>query len=244
MSFQLLDLDGVADYLHLTRADIEQRVKNREIPFERRGRRVVFQKHAIEEWASRRVLALPGRRLTAYHGQSTRHTRRISPNEAILPEMLDAGAIASTLMSRTQPSVLCDLAALAEKTGHVCNGKELLDGLKAREELCSTALPGGFALPHPRFHQPGFFEKSFIVAGRTVQEIHFGAPDGEPTQLFFLVCCRDERLHLHMLARLCLMAQKTDMICQLLDAPAAETMRDVLLAAEQEVLAGEENGSA
>jgi excisionase family DNA binding protein len=226
----------VAEYLHLTRADVEQRVKNREIPFIRRGRRLVFHKQTIEEWASRRILDFQSERLAAYHGKSTRHTRRILPNEVLLPEMLAAGAVACTMASRTQPSVLGDLVALAEKTGNVCNSKELLAGLKAREELCSTGLPGGFALPHPRFHEPSRFEKSFIVVGRTVQEIYFGAHDGEPTQLFFLVCCRDERLHLHTLARLCLMAKKTDLVCQLLDAPAAETMRDALLAAEREVL--------
>ncbi len=243
MSFQLLDLDGVADYLHLTRAEVEQRVKNREIPFERRGQRVVFRKQDIEEWASRRILGFSGQRLAAYHGQSTRRIKKILSNEAILPEMLEAGAVASAMESRTRPSVLCDLVALAEKTGNVCNGKELLEGLKLREELCSTAVPEGFALPHPRFHEPELFERSFIVAGRTVQEIHFGAPDGSPTQLFFLICCRDDRLHLHTLARLCLMARKTEIIRQLLDAPDAQTMRDALLAAEREVLGADGSGS-
>lgn len=239
MPFQLLDIEGVADYLHLTPADIEQRVKSREIPFEQRGQRVVFRKRDIEEWASRRIMGFPAERLAAYHGKSTRHTKMILAREAILPEMLAAGAVASAMQCRTRASVLSELVALAQKTGNVCNEKDLLEGLKAREELCSTGLPGGFALPHPRFHEPMLFETSFIVVGRTVQEIFFGAHDGEPTQLFFLVCCRDERLHLHTLARLCLMAKKTEIICRLLDAPDAQTMREALLAAEREVLESE-----
>jgi mannitol/fructose-specific phosphotransferase system IIA component (Ntr-type) len=80
------------------------------------------------------------------------------------------------------------------------------------------------------------FEKSFIVVGRPIQEIHFGAPDGEPTRLFFLLCCQDDRLHLHTLARLCLIAQKTKILEQLRDAPDAQAMRDALIAAEQEIL--------
>jgi hypothetical protein len=40
-----------------------------------------------------------------------------------------------------------------------------------------------------------------------------------------------------MLARLCLVAQKTKVLDQLRDAPEAQTMRDVLMAAEQEILA-------
>ena len=62
MPFRLLDLDGVANYLHLTPADIEERVKNREIPFEKRGDRIVFRKAEIDAWASQRILGLAGRK--------------------------------------------------------------------------------------------------------------------------------------------------------------------------------------
>ncbi|MGA3285514.1 MAG: PTS sugar transporter subunit IIA [Verrucomicrobiota bacterium] len=237
MPFQLLNLEGVANYLHLTPADIEQRVKNREIPFEKRGDRIVFRKSEIDEWASQHILGLPGQRLAVYHQKSTCHTRKILPQETILPEMLRSGAIASAMTSKTKASVLRDLVALAEKTGCLSDPKTLLASLEAREELCSTAVPGGLALPHPRSHEPYLFETSFIVVGRPIQEIHFGAPDGQPTHLFFLICCRDDRLHLHTLARLCLIVQKTKLLDRLREAPDAGTMRDSIIAAEQEILA-------
>jgi PTS system nitrogen regulatory IIA component len=237
MPFQLLNLDEVANYLHLTPADVEQRVKNREIPFEKRGDRIVFRKRDIDAWASQRILGLPGPRLADYHQETTRFTRKILPQATILPEMLQSGAVASAMTSKTRASVLRDLVALAEKTGNLGDPKTLLASLEAREELCSTAVPGGFALPHPRSHEPYLFEVSFLVVGRPIQEIHFGAPDGLPTQLFFLLCCQDDRLHLHTLARLCLIALKTKALDQLRDAADAQTMRDVLMAAEQEILA-------
>lgn len=238
MPFQLLNLEAVADYLHLTPADIEQRVKDHDIPFENRGDRVVFRKGDIDAWASQRILGFAGPPLAIYHEQSTRHTRKILPNEAILPEMLAAGAIASAMTSKTKASVLRDLVALADKTGRLNDTKTLIDSLTAREDLCSTAVPGGFALPHLRSQEPYLFETSFIVVGRPIQEIHFGAPDGEPTRLFFLVCCQDDRLHLHTLARICLIAMKTKILDQLRDAPDAQAMRDAIIAAEQEILAG------
>lgn len=236
MPFRLLDLEGVAGYLHLTVADIEQRIKDREIPFEKRGDRIIFRKRDIDAWASQRILGFSGKPLASYHQKSTRDARKILPQETILPEMLAAGAIASAMTSKTRASVLRDLVALAEKTGHVSDSKALLASLEAREELCSTAMPGGLALPHPRSHEPYLFDTSFLVVGRPVQEIHFGSPDGEPTHLFFLVCCRDDRLHLHTLARLCLIAMKTKILEQLRDAPDARIMRDALVAAEQEIL--------
>ena len=237
MPYRLLNLEAVADYLHLTPEDVEQRVKNREIPFEKRGDRIVFRKRDIDAWASQHILGLPGQRLADYHQKSTRHARKMLVQETILPEMIQAGAIASAMSSKTKASVLRDLVTLAEKTGHLNDPKSLLASLEAREELCSTAVPGGFALPHPRAHEPYLFDTSFIVVGRHIQEIHFGAPDGQPTYLFFLICCQDDRLHLHTLARLCLIAMKTKMLEQLRDAPDAQTMRDSLIAAEQEILA-------
>jgi len=141
------------------------------------------------------------------------------------------------MTSKTKASVLRDLAAIAEKTGQLNDPKTLVDSLEAREALCATAMPGGFALPHLRTQEPYLFETSFLVVGRPVQPIHFGAPDGEPTQLFFLICCQDDRLHLHTLARLCLIAQKTKVLDQLRDAPDALAMHDALIAAEQQILA-------
>ena len=237
MPFRLLSLEAVAEYLHLTPADIEQRVKNGEIPFEKRGHRIVFRKADIDAWASQRILGSTSRQLTDYHTETTRFTRKVLAQETILPQMLQAGAIASAMSSKTKASVLRDLVALAEKTGHLNDPKMLLASLEGREELCSTAVPGGFALPHPRSHEPYLFDTSFIVVGRPVQEIHFSSPDGQPTYLFFLVCGQDDRLHLHTLARLCLIAMKTKVLDQLRNAPDAQTMRDALIAAEQEILA-------
>ena len=65
------------------------------------------------------------------------------------------------MSSKTKASVLRGLVALAETTGHLNDPKALLTSLEAREELCSTAMPGQFALPHPRSHEPYLFETSF-----------------------------------------------------------------------------------
>jgi PTS system nitrogen regulatory IIA component len=237
MSYQILNLEAVAEYLHLTPEDVEQRVKHNEIPHQKRGQRIVFSKEEIDQWASQRLLSLPDRRLAEYHKKSTRGTRKILSNQALLPEMIQPGFMAPALPARTKSSVLRELVAVAEKTGRLNTPRDLLASLEAREALCSTGMPGGFALPHPCVLAPYLFESSFIVAARVVQEIHFGAPDGQPTDLFFLICCQDDRLHLHTLARLCLLAQKTGILAQLRQSPDGESMHAALLAAEAEALA-------
>jgi len=237
MSYQVLSLEAAAEYLHLAPADIMQRVKYNEIPHEKRGQRVVFSKDEIDLWASQRLLRLQDQRLTEYHEKSTRGTRRILPRQAILPEMVLPSFVAPALKAKTKSSVLHELVAVAGTTGRLINAEDLLASLEAREALCSTGMPGGFALPHPRIPDPYLFESSFIVLGRTLQEIHFGAPDGQPTSLFLLICCQDDRLHLPTLARICLIAQKTDVLEQLRQAPDAAAMHAALLAAEEAALA-------
>ena len=239
MTHETLSLDEAAEYLHLTPEDVARRAKANEIPHERRGHLIVFSKEAIDIWASQRLLSLPGQRLTEYHRKTTDGTREILPRQTLLPEMIQPGFIATALPAKTKSSILHELVALAKSTGYLNDPHALVASLEAREALCSTGMPGGFALPHPRVPDPYLFERSFIILGRTVQDIHFGAPDAHPTNLFFLICCQDDRLHLHTLARICLMALKTNVLDQLRQCSEAPSMCAVLLGAEAEALANQ-----
>jgi PTS system nitrogen regulatory IIA component len=236
MPYRTFGLEEVARYLHLSPPDVERLVKGRDIPFERHGERLVFRKVEIDAWASQRILGLKGAGLTDYHQKTSRGTREVLPHAAMMPQLILPEFIEPALLVKTKASALRDMAALAQKTGRVFDPQGLLAGLQAREELCSTGLPGGMALLHSRVPDPFMFDSPFIVLGRAVHPIHFGATDGQPTDLFFLLGCPDDRLHLHTLARLCLMAQKTDLLAQLREAPDAPAMHQSILAAEEAVL--------
>jgi PTS system nitrogen regulatory IIA component len=236
MPHRILSLDEVAQYLHLARPDVEQLVKRKEIPFEQRGDRWVFRRTAIDAWASQRILGLSEKGLHEYHRRSSDRLQRASKRHAIMPELLKVGHIDPRMTSRTKASVLRDIVALAERTGQVLDTKGLVDSLQERERLCSTGMPGGLALLHPRHHDPYMFESDFIVLGRTIQAIPFGAPDGSSTDLFFLICCRSDNIHLHTLARFCVMAQKTELLSRLRELDSAAELLESILAAEYEIL--------
>ena len=238
MPYRALELTEAAAYLHLNPSELEQLVRTSDIPHQRRGSRIVFLRGELDAWASQRILGLPLKRLTTYHRQSTSGTRAVFNQDALMPELVRPDYIAPAMTSKARKSLIRDLAEFAASTGRVLDPTELRTSVEARENLCSTALPGGLALLHCRNHQPYRFDGSFLVLGRTLQEIHFGAPDGQPSWLFFLICCQDERLHLHALARLCLMTQTTDLVPRLLSAPGAAAMHDILIATELTALMG------
>ena len=238
MPNRTFNLDEVAEYLHLAKRDVEKLALHREIPCEQQGGRIHFVRREVDAWASQRILGLSKARLETYHhGGAARVRHRLGRAHAVVTELLRPVALKPALASRTKAAVLRDMVALAERTELLYDPQDLLKSLQEREELCSTALDHGVALLHPRHHDPYLASDSFIALGRT-QRLPFGAPDGQKTDLFFLICCQDDNIHLHVLARLCLMCAHTAMVEELRAAPDAETMLAAVALAERQAMAG------
>ena len=105
-------------------------------------------------------------------------------------------------MAATRGSALRELVRLAEQSWQVYDPEAVLLAIQQREELASTALPNGVAIPHPRRPMPSALGEPIMAFGRTASGVPFGAEHGNLTDIFFLVACRDDRTHLHVLARL------------------------------------------
>lgn len=236
MPFRVLNLKEAAEFLHLSEAQVEQLARSGDIPCERQGGRLVFRQQAIDEWASQQVLGYSDAKLTDFHRRSSAKYYDLSQDAAIISALTKPEWIEPHLQCRTKASVIKEMAALADRTGLVCYPEELHASLVEREQLCSTALAGGLALLHRRTHEPYMFEDSFVVLAKTIGQVPFGSPDGETTDIFFLVCCQDDRIHLHVLARLCVMCHQTSLLLELRAATDARQMHDLLVASELRVL--------
>jgi PTS system nitrogen regulatory IIA component len=79
---------------------------------------------------------------------------------------------------------------------------------------------------------------SFVILGRSDGGIPFGAEDGSLTRLFMLICCKDERTHLHVLARISRMFDDAT-LAAVMAAGDAEAIRQVLQSREAAILATE-----
>lgn len=236
VAHRVLNMQEVTQYLHLSTDEVEKLVQQREIPCEQRGGRQVFRRRDIDAWASQRVLTLPEQRLEGYHRATSTGIMEFAHQQAIIPTLVRVAGIEPALRSRTKASILRDLVALAERLDLLNDPRELLTSLEERERLGSTALAGGVALLHPSVHDPYRCADSFIVLGRSIQAVPFSAPDGTMTDLFFLICCQNDRLHLHVLARLCMMCHHTNLLLSLREAADADEMYRCLLEGEQDVL--------
>ena len=236
MPFRVFNLSEAAEYLHLTEDAVEDLARRGDIPCERQGGRLIFRHNAIDEWASRRVLEFNDEKLSDFHRRSTAKYHDLSSEAAIVPALVKPEWIEPKLTCRSKSSVIREMAALADRTGLLCYPAELHESLLAREKLCSTALSGGLALLHPRNHEPYMFEDSFVVLGKTVGQVPFGSPDRSTTDIFFLICCQDDRIHLHVLARLCMMCHQTSLLLQMRETNDPRELHRLVIESEEQVI--------
>jgi len=237
MPQRTMNIEQVARYLHMEAEQIARLVKQGDIPCEQAGTHPIFRRREVDAWASQRILVMKERPLATFHRDSSGTRPNDGAARFTLGDMLTPERTVSALPSRTKSAVLHDLTAIAEQAGLLYDPKDLLHSLVEREALCSTGLVNGVAIVHPRHHDPYLACESFLVLARAAGTIHFGAPDGRPTDIFFLLVCLDDRRHLHALARLCTMILSTTLLERIRAAAEAEAMYAATLASEAEVLA-------
>ena len=216
--------------------DLRHFAQRGEVASVKQGDMYFFEHRELDEWAQRRLMVLNEKTLTAEHKVAMIERRRNDGHDFHVADLLRPETIAPALTAKGRAGVLRDMTDFADSTGLLYDPETLFAELSAREEVASTAAGGGVAFLHPRYHDPYLFQETFLALGRTVRPVFFGSQDGEGTDLFFMICCTDHTLHLHILARLCLLAHGTPLLQELREAPDAETMHAALKKAEDEFL--------
>lgn len=99
-----------------------------------------------------------------------------------LTDHLQGNLIELDLQSHTKDEVLRELVDLLPIDGK--SSEMLLETLKKREELGSTGVTRGIAIPHCRSL---LVDKLHVVVGRSRKGIDFKSLDGKPVHVFFLI---------------------------------------------------------
>ena len=109
----------------------------------------------------------------------------------------------------------------------------MAEAVKAREALHPTALESGVALLHPRRPQSSILADSIIALGICQSAIPF-SDEGQLTDVFFLICSYDDRVHLRILARLSRIISSDEVLAQLRAAMTPQDAWEIMRAAEEE----------
>lgn len=118
-----------------------------------------------------------------------------------LAEALRRGGIYYRVEGKTKEEALramMDVMRLPEEVDR----EFFLRVLLAREELATTAIGDGIAIPHVRNPVVLHIPQSFVSLCFLDQPVDFGALDGKPVSCLFTVVSSSVRAHLHLLSRI------------------------------------------
>lgn len=154
-------------------------------------------------------------------------------NSLMLSELLSPAAINLNLKSADRDAVLDELVNQVPQLAGQPQGREtLLRALREREQLHSTGIGDGIALPHSRNALVGLVDHSVIVFGRHPHGISYGAIDAVPARLFFLLVAPTVTQHLAILARLSRLLHDPKLRQDLLTAERPEQVIELIRKAE------------
>jgi nitrogen PTS system EIIA component len=233
MSQEMMSVEQLAVFLQRDARELRKLASRGQLPSHKVSGEYRFHPAEIHHWLETQMAGYTEEELTNLEQGAASRGHTVEP---LLTTLISPATIAVPLQASTKVSVLNQLVKLAEQSFQVYDPAAILQAIKLREEMCTTALEAGVAIPHPRRPVPSALGESVVAFGRTLSPVPFGAPRGGLTDLFFLVCCRDDTTHLRVLARLSRLMLREGFLEELRTAESPAGGYQIIEAAEADLL--------
>ena len=134
-------------------------------------------------------------------------------------DILSEDLIVPELEARSRDAVLRELVAAVVRMRPTVSADSAVRVLTAREDIGSTGVGQGLAIPHAKL---GSLTEAVACFGRSTPGIDFGARDGRPCHLFLSLLAPEGNagLHLKSLARASRLFKEPEFLQALREAPA------------------------
>jgi PTS system nitrogen regulatory IIA component len=187
-----MSTQDVARRLGVPATTIERWIRQGRIPAYQDGRDCVFDQKELEYWARAHNIT---------YETSPRQSTSLDEAEATdLVATMQRGGVFYETTGRDVSSVLAAAAHQVPVAAEVRN--LLLQRLLEREEMASTGIGNGVAIPHPRSPLTGIISEPMISTFFLAQPIDFGAVDGKLVSTLFILLSPAVKIHLQLLSQL------------------------------------------
>jgi PTS system nitrogen regulatory IIA component len=227
-----MGLEELAIYLQRDLREVQKMASRGYIPGQKVSGEWRFHQVEINQWLETQMHAYTEQELSRLESAAARE----DASKLLVTGMLSEATMAVPLPAMTRTSVLKELVQLAEQSWLLYDPEAILNAIRQREEMASTALPGGIAIPHPHRPLPNALGDDVVAFGRTVSGLPFGGAYSGLTDLYFLVLCRDYSKHLRVLARLSRMFLRPNFIHDLRTADSSRAVLELIEKTEGELV--------
>ncbi|MGF1851743.1 fructose-specific PTS transporter subunit EIIC [Vibrio satsumensis] len=146
----------------------------------------------------------------------------------MITTLINQDLIKLSLSADSKEEVFKELIDVLYAQGRISDKAQFLADIKAREEQGNTGFEEGIALPHAK---SSAVIKPAVVIGVHKQGIEYGADDGQPSKLFFMIASPDggDNHHIEVLAELSSKLIEEGFIENFMNADSEQTALELLL---------------
>lgn len=212
----------MADYLKIAKRSLLRMAQRGDLPATKVASQWRFMRSVVDDWLISRMKALPDRELETL----------IKSDKLPLPlsALLRPGLVRLDIENSDKEEVLELLTELLVREKLLEeDATSFRKKLKQREEMVSTAIFPGIAIPHFRKPEECPVAEPRIVVGISRTGVDFNSLDGQPTYLFFLICANQVILHLKIIAELALVFRRPDLVEKLKNSRDPHQVLEILL---------------
>ncbi len=221
-----LKIKDVAELLNVSEKTIRRWLSEEKIPAYRINNQFRFSRIEIEGWVISQCLETSGgtpfQKINTILSEEVTLSAKNGLRQFSLYRALHKGDVLHQVVGETKEQVIKNtMHAVAEKLD--LDVEALTALLMDRENLQSTGIGNGIAIPHTRDYLLRNYQDIVVIAFPKTP-LAYDAIDGKPvTILFFLFACEDKR-HLHLLSKIAHLSHLPQMISILQTQPDKETL--------------------
>ena len=154
-------------------------------------------------------------------------------------DLIDKKSVKLNLSSKDKQSVVNELVELVNNSGNLNDKNEYKEAILAREELSTTAIGEGVAIPHAKNKS---VNKACLAAGISKEGIDYEAFDDSLSHLFFMIAAPDgaNDTHLEVLSRLSTILMDESFRNDLINASSEDEFLNLINKKEKEKFPEEE----
>jgi len=226
-----LKLNEFARCLQMPVTTIERWIRQGRIPAKKIGDSCVFSDTALKKWARTHNLSfcLPDEK------QEEKPDQKMET----LSEAIDHGGIYYDIAGDTVEQVIDSAVSAMQQLGSDTARRVLYESLVAREQMMSTGIGNGVAVPHPRTPLSNSGIADQMAACFLEKPVDFKAVDKKPVHVLFVLVATTARQHLHLLSRLSFCLRDNSFLALLSQRPEPETLRNKMAEFDQRLNNGE-----
>ena len=139
------------------------------------------------------------------------------------------------LESEEREKVLKEMVGFLKERNRITKEKELYEKLIQREQLGSTAIGDGVAIPHCKMKG---IKDPIVMLAISAKGVNFHSLDGKPSHLFFLVASSPDNpsLNLQILAAIAHLVRKANsLLKKVLEAKNISNILEIIKVEEEKI---------